>query len=191
MYRAELPRLVKIILQALRTWRSGGTPPTTHSNPLIQAALQDQAALGWRSFLEGLPCNKWTLAQEAYASQDKRQLRFSPGLWASQLIRWVWEIPWALWEHRNDWLHEKQHYDPAMAPVDKAIRDQLRLGTVGLDQETAVFFNANKDDVLHQHPENRRAWLKRVRKARQRDSERAMRRMFLGFFSSAQASAQT
>jgi hypothetical protein len=54
------PRLVEIILQALRTWRSGGTPPTTHSNPLIQAALQDQAALGWRSFLEGLPCNKWT-----------------------------------------------------------------------------------------------------------------------------------
>jgi hypothetical protein len=88
-------------------------------------------------------------------------------------------------------LHKKQHYDPAMAPVDKAIRDQLRLGTVGLDQETAVFFNAKKDDVLHQHPENRRAWLKRVRKARQRDSERAMRRMFLGFFSSAQASAQT
>jgi hypothetical protein len=179
------PKITEAIVSALRLWRADDDIPTSHSNPLIQAALLDQHAIGWRSFLEGLPCNNWTTAQEAYAATKRPDLPFSPGLWASQLIRWVWEIPWSLWTQRNDWLHRAGTTDPAMAQVDAGIQYQLELGTTGLATRDTDFFNKFKTTILTKHPSDRRAWLTRITAARANDSDRASRRVMARFLASA------
>jgi hypothetical protein len=87
------PQITKTILSALQAWRTDSDSPSSHPNHLIAASLRDQAALGWHSFLEGLPCNAWTDAQTAYTLTNRQHSRFSPGAWASQLVRWVMGIP--------------------------------------------------------------------------------------------------
>jgi hypothetical protein len=179
------PQITKNILSALQAWRIDSDPPSSHPNRLIAAALRDQAALGWRSFLEGLPCNAWTDAQTAYELTNRQHSCFSPGAWASQLVRWVWEIPWALWTQRNDWLHCKETIDRAMGPIDAGIRFQLELGTVGLGTRDANFFDKFKTTILTKHNSDRRAWLDRILAAQANDTDRQSRRIMSRWLASA------
>ena len=84
-----------IICLSLCTWHnSSPLPPIQSNNPLIMTAITQQDNLSWYSFLCGFPAKGWRNVQHEH-----------PLLWMSKLQRRIWEIPWALWEHRNYHLH--------------------------------------------------------------------------------------
>jgi hypothetical protein len=171
------PAITKAILSSLNVWRDNLPPPSSHPKPAIQAALREQAILGWRAFLEGLPSSKWTIAQQQYADLhgSRKRSSFSPGLWASKLIRWVWEIPWALWQHRNELLHASD-VDRTMHDIDRRIRAELDAGPIGLDRSAALLFHFNHRTIFSQSSENRRLFLRRIEYARLHDSTASLSR---------------
>lgn len=185
------PTIVTAIIQNMQRWREGEAPMENHQTSTVRQALQEQSVLGWRSFIEGLPSKKWAEAQATHAQRRKqRQQRFSPGQWASRLIRWVWEIPWQMWEHRNNILHESGVIDPSMQETDRRIREELATGDIGLDPATRAVFNQQRATILQKKPEIRRLWLQRIITARKRDTEVGMRRGLRNWLHSAQPAAR-
>jgi hypothetical protein len=82
------PQITAAILDGLDTWRYNTIPAT--SNQLFT----HQHTMGWKSFLDGFHSTQWGQAQQRYVSMLGRP--FSVSLWSSQLIRWVWQIPWKM-----------------------------------------------------------------------------------------------
>ena len=112
----------------------------------------------------------------------------SPLLWMSKFQRRVWEIPWKLWEHRNQALHgdgslihiqEKRN-------IDFAIMREWSIGNHNIDARFRNLFQGRIQDRLRDSNEAKRLWLASVWSARDmiadadggRDSEECTSSLF-------------
>jgi hypothetical protein len=90
------------------------------------------------------------------------------------LIRWVWEIPWVLWQHRNKVLHASD-VDRTMHDIDCRIHAELDAGPIGLNKSAALLFHFNHRTIFSQSSENRCLFLHHIEYARMHDSTAAIR----------------
>jgi hypothetical protein len=171
------PAIVSELCGRLLAWKKGQAHDGNQEDPLVQAAVEEQVQLGWRAMVEGIMSKKWAAAQQGYA--NKKGFRFSKGLWASKVIRWIWEIPWKQWEHRNEVLHGTSSSSPEMEEIDRRIREELQAGDRGFDANSKLLFQAHKTTIVTALPAVRKAWLRSVVLARKKaeDQHAAMRRL--------------
>jgi len=117
--------LVATIIQVLQDWRAD-TETTMPTDPTLCAAVESLLEVGRRAFMDGFHALERANAHESISTGRK----ISKQLWASKTIRWIWEAPWTMWEHRNDTLHRTNQIDPAMQTIDAQIREELSMGAL-------------------------------------------------------------
>jgi hypothetical protein len=91
------------ILEGLRFWLNPCHEPAelpVDTQPLYHA----HEDIGWGNFLEGFPHIDWQSRQEKYYSDIGSQR--SGALWNAGLIQELWKIVKALWDDRNEVMHQ-------------------------------------------------------------------------------------
>jgi hypothetical protein len=97
------PGVATAICWQLRTWHSANPPePQMSDYPGLREVLELQDLLGWQPLLEGRPACGWAELQHCYLLWLGR--RRSGRRWLTALIKKLWEITWAQWDHRNSIL---------------------------------------------------------------------------------------
>jgi hypothetical protein len=96
--------LIIAIKRDLDAWKTDQFAPSiSYLAPVEQAAIIHQRTIGWRSFLEGFISVKWeAILEQSYA---ENQLRRSPLLGLSKLIKSNWKFCADVWQSRNSQLH--------------------------------------------------------------------------------------
>jgi hypothetical protein len=130
------PDLQEVILNYLNGWRYG----TTDDLPIpygLNQLIDQQNAIGWKSFLEGWTGSEWEATQQAHYNLIRS--RKSGKRWVISLIKKMWEVAWDLWEHRNSILHNKENAvsDESIRTLNRKIRSQfiqLQADNLDLDQ---------------------------------------------------------
>ena len=98
------PEMKEVICLSLQAWHNGTPlPPVYTNNPQLLSAIRQQDSLTWYSFLCGFYSRNWRAVQRDHLLHIRSSK--SSLLWMSKLQRRIWEIPWKLWEHRNNQLH--------------------------------------------------------------------------------------
>jgi hypothetical protein len=166
------PDMIEIICARLDVWRSN-TPlqlPQTAIPQVVMDAMMEQDSIGWNNFVSGFISKKWVVIQQAYLS-DIGSMR-SPILWISRFQKRIWEIPWQLWQHRNEFLHNDGktiHFKEAAA-INNEIRKELNISGHGLPDKYQHLFQLSLEDRLKQPIEIKRDWLMSVWVARDHHS---------------------
>jgi hypothetical protein len=151
------PTLIHAIIAGLTAWRTQSDLPSTVP-PLLSKAINSQHQIGWQAFLLGFISYQWANAQQESCPNSS----FSPNLWTSKLIRWTWQIPWAMWQNRNSILHDLQSHHPVDTTVNHAIEVELKLGETGLDPLTRAMFCKHYSSILNAPLPIRQAWLRSI-----------------------------
>ena len=161
-----LPDLTTTIIEALNHWRTGEpiNPPTsTYPNLGATAAAQTQA--GWRHFFEGTPVIGWAEIQQQHLEWLGR--RQTGKRWLIALIQKMWDIAWDLWEQRNKILHNVDE-GIEIAAMNEEIRELFLVGSRCVPPYARPLFSTGVNHILNTPPDHRRAWLQRVRSAKER-----------------------
>ncbi len=93
--------------------------------------------------------------------------KFYGRVWATRLIIQLWELPWGMWEHRNDILHNttSQRQRQERANLRQKIRAQFCQGDEDI-LTTDKYLLEDKDKVLAYDLPNTIDWLIKIKGAR-------------------------
>jgi hypothetical protein len=171
------PSMTAIICNSLRSWRSGVPLPVPSNNvpAIIIEAMVEQDGIGWFNLLNGFISKKWRIIQKAYL-KDLGSFK-SPQLWISRFQKRIWEIPWQLWQHRNEFLHNDGttiHFQE-IAAVNREIRTEYLQRGQGLPDHYQYLFHGQLDELLSQNIFHKQEWLKSVWAAREHHTPDARR----------------
>ena len=116
---------------------------------------------------------EWRIIQHQFM-KSKRDPRSSI-LWMTKLQRRIWEIPWLLWEHRNNILHGDNNSDHIQdkRDTDLAIIKEWNIGTQNLSSQFHTLFRGGINERLQDSMEYKRLWLISVWSARSYEIQRS------------------
>ena len=162
------PHMTEIICSSLRAWREGVRLPypTTEIPLIVMEAMVEQDNIGWYNFSNGFISRKWRMIQKAHL-KDIGSMK-SAILWISRFQKRIWEIPWILWQHRNDFLHNdgKTVHFQEIAAINRSIRSEYRLTGNGLPDSYQHLFQDDVDELIEKTISTKQAWLMSVWVAR-------------------------
>jgi hypothetical protein len=84
---------------------------------LLQKAIADQERIGWHLAMRGYLSNYWRFA--VYANRHLAEDNDKRESWVRKTIMLLWDFAHAMWEHRNDVLHDTY----TQLEVSRAMRD--------------------------------------------------------------------
>ena len=92
----------------------------------------------------------------------------SPILWILRFQKRIWEIPWLMWQHRNEFLHNdgKTIHFQESAAINREIRKEYLLTGNGLPQPYQHLFQGNEEELINQSSFIKQEWLMSVWVAR-------------------------
>ena len=162
------PDFSTTICDALLAWHDGRTLtiPQTSGNTLIQSATRSQNRIGWQGVINGFLSIKWRLVQEEHLIRTKST---RPAiLWMALFQRRIWMIPWAMWEHRNQFLHQQKVLHPTeISALNSEISLEWATGIGDLPQNRySHLFHGNLLNRLKDTPHFKQLWLASVWAAR-------------------------
>ena len=110
---------------------------------------------------------EWARAQQEYYQWIGS--RRTGKRWVIALIKKLWQIAWDLWDNRNEFLHKTNMAADLSGAVslDKAIREECRLGSGGLPAVVQTTFPKDIDKLINAPLLQRKSWLVLVRAARE------------------------
>jgi hypothetical protein len=161
------PDMREVIIEQLNTWRDNPTqPPRIIEKGMTRLAQEEQSTIGWDQMLQGFTSLQWKEIQA-------RHLRSigswkSPILWISKFQKRIWEIPWMLWQHRNEFLHSDGstiHYQETVA-INNEIRAEYNIRGGDLPVSYLYLFQQPMEVLLNQPIITRCEWLASVWSAR-------------------------
>jgi hypothetical protein len=160
------PDLALAILTHLRDWRlQRPTTPLSVPDDVLEV-MSNQDQIGWWSFLLGRVHHSFADIQTNYYQSQGSQRTGRP--WLTSLIKQVWEVSFAMWEHRNS-IHHSGH-SPHTANQLHCLRaqaqEELDLGTMGLLPQDHHWMDY-PDKVLQFDLADLRLWYTSVKLARQ------------------------
>lgn len=166
------PHMTQIICSSLKAWRNGlQLPyPSTDVPNIVRAAMVEQDNIGWYNFITGFISNKWRIIQQAHL-KDLGSMK-SAILWISRFQKRIWEIPWVLWQHRNEFLHNDGatlHFQETAA-INRSIREEYDIGGNNLPATHQHLFHDNVDELLRKNITTKQIWLMSVWSARDHHS---------------------
>jgi len=96
------PTLRNNIIKGLTRWNQNKDQNTREDR---SKAAQEQDILGWDLVLEGAISKKWRIQQEAHWKMYKSWK--SSKQWTTELLKWLMNTAWDMWQHRNQALHKE------------------------------------------------------------------------------------
>jgi hypothetical protein len=166
------PHMTQIICSSLKAWRNGlQLPyPSTDVPNIVRAAMVEQDNIGWYNFITGFISSKWRVIQQAHLKELGSMK--SAILWISRFQKRIWEIPWVLWQHRNEFLHNDGatlHFQETAA-INRSIREEYDIGGNNLPATHQHLFHDNVDELLRKNITTKQIWLMSVWSARDHHS---------------------
>lgn len=178
--------LIQALIDNLNAWRNR-TPFPDHAfdDNLVNQALLRQDEIGWRGALDGFLSNKWREAQHQYLHSIKSRRKSL--YWMSRVQRLIWELVFAMWNHRNNHLHgdnDKLHQVELRA-LDQETQNEWNAGLNGLNRrDYGNLFKGSLQQRLDANINDKRMWLATVwmaREAHQEGTRRNINRASLDF----------
>ena len=162
------PHLAEIICTSLRAWRNKERLPfPTRDIPIIvMEAMVEQDSIGWYNLTNGFISKKWRTIQKAHF-KDIGSMK-SPILWISRFQKRIWEIPWQMWQHRNEFLHNdgRTIHFQEIAAINCSIRTEYNMSWNGLPESYQHLFRGDIENLIEQNIHIKQAWLMSVWVAR-------------------------
>ena len=162
------------ICNSLAAWHDDVqlTTAQTPGNSLIQAARQDQRRIGWYGMLNGFTAKRWRGVQREHLLATKSTK--SAILWMAKFQRRIWIIPWTMWDHRNQFLHQTTALHPTeIAALSDAISVEWNVGLDNLPRNRySHLFRGNLQHRLNNTPYFKQLWLASVWSARDSTNRR-------------------
>jgi hypothetical protein len=167
------PELTKAMISGLQNWWYGH-PFNTPTNHNVYCTISQQSDIGWGNLLEGWMVIEWeTLQQEYY---DLVQSRRTGASWSAMLLQRLWRISRALWEHRNEILHQQENIVTQVQELSlhrKIQRQYVDLSQMSLGPEDSYLCSFPIQELLKKSWVYKSEWSKpaeiviaRVRKSR-------------------------
>lgn len=105
------PDILRVIISRLKTWSypSNENFRYTSMDDRVRKALYEQDRIGWTQFLYGRLTSLWLDPQDRWLVSIATKWKRSLDRWFVQVIKGVMEIPWQMWEHRNNYYHDPLH----------------------------------------------------------------------------------
>ena len=161
------PEIQLIILQYLQSWRNQQQPKYNPSNPTLQSALQEQRHIGQLQFLEGFWSQKFHACQKCHLNNINSVQ--SSQLLLSKTQRRIWQIAWSLWEHRNNFLHDrnKSFHPKEINDIKLEIKYEWSKGIDELSNKYSTLFSKPLQHILELSHIDKLNWLVTVWTARE------------------------
>jgi hypothetical protein len=134
----------------------------------FQKMAQDQEAIGWWRFMEGMICKCMREIQSLYHFREGTFL--SPERWAQGLILKLLEATHGQWIYRNIQIHNSVTGMQATLQkkaIQWEIEGQMELGTAGLLEEDHWMMEVNLGDMESNSGEQEEYWLVATKAARE------------------------
>ena len=145
--------------QLERMEKQNPTPHARRQQASIREASEDQNLIGWHNLISSFISKQWRLIQQTHLKEIGSMK--SPILWISRFQRRIWEIPWALWQHRNEFLHNDGttiHFQETVA-INNEIRAEYETRGGNLPVSYLHLFRHPLDTLLTLSIFSRREWL--------------------------------
>ena len=160
--------LLGAIRKELHAWRHNLPLPNVDSLPtLLQRAIQEQRAIGWKQFLEGLIGKTWSQYMDRFYRM--RQSKRKSTTWAARLISYNWKFVFQIWEFRNKQLHHTERIREleGMTTVIDAIKAEWNIGIGHLPaSQFSHHFKLPLEQLLKKDHEYLKTWLMIIRQGR-------------------------
>ena len=96
----------------------------------LEEAISDQNHIGWGNAFKGRISTLWGDVQmqhyrEKYRDTDKPK-HLSPTWWASEFLRQLLYMSLHAWQHRNDYLHDRERTSKRMQERANAVEDMAK-----------------------------------------------------------------
>ena len=157
------PEMQEIIIKSIKAWRNPSPNNFTETGNLaIHQALAEQDVIGWNNLFNGFISSQWKIIQQKYLREIGSMK--SPILWISRFQRRIWEIPWALWQHRNGFLHNDGttiHFQETVA-INNEIRAEYGIRGGDLPVSYLHLFQHPIEVLIKQSIFSRCEWLTSV-----------------------------
>ena len=136
-------------------------------NASLQRCLNAQSHIGITNMMEGMITSDWAEEQQKYYTSSRS--RKTGHRWAVGLSAQLWNIIYAMWEHRNHVLHQEKEIESlsGMDIVQAAIKVELQRGLSTLDPLYYSYFNINTQNIANMTTVEARNWLVLIRRARE------------------------
>jgi hypothetical protein len=161
-----MPAIREAILTCLQDWRDGNPICLSNLHPDVIDTVLEQNTIGWKNFLEGLPCSGWANLQQQYYNSKGR--RWSSTKWMTGLLKKLHNLAWHQWDHRNKVKHitDKPRDKLAESQLNWEITHLLLQGAGGLPACHRYHFRHSLPSLLGKSLDYRKAWLKNVLEAK-------------------------
>ena len=129
--------------------------------------MRDQQHIGHLQFIEGFWSIKFNQCQKLHFKNINSTQ--SSQLLLSKVQRRIWKIAWALWEHRNNFLHDrnKSFHPQEIKDVVNEITFEKQKGLDTLSNKFHTLFSKSLQQLLDQLHINKLNWLVTVWTARE------------------------
>ena len=134
----------------------------------FQRMAQDQDAIGWRRFMEGMICTHMRRIQSQYHYREGT--RVNPKRWAKGLILKLLEVTHGQWLYRNVQIHDSVAGTQATLrkeEIQREIEEQMEMGTEGLLDDDLWMMEVNLGNMETTAGEQEEYWLVAIRAARE------------------------
>ena len=123
-----------------------------------------QCSITFRS--DKLPVDWATLKQQHYIKIKSRKTGHR---WAVGLSSQLWTIIFAMWDHRNQVLHQTGQIDAlsGLGLVKQAIRTEIQRGLLTLDPLYHTYFTYTDSQITNLKSVDARNWLVLIRRAKE------------------------
>ena len=134
----------------------------------VRQLIGKQLQIHPMALLQGRLCIGWQQAQQN-AFRNYSPWR-SGKAWAYSTVKALWQLSYAIWNHRNTILHQKQENHPDVNPddIDLSILEEWTIGPDPTwDQASrSLFLGTTCENLLNKPINHRIQWLYYVRLAR-------------------------
>ena len=154
--------IITVIVRNLKKLRQiGGIYGHHYKDIKLRIALKAQDRIGWDHFMLGCINKQWSIPQDQHCRDFKS--RRTGERWATNLLKELWNIHWAMWNHRNEALHSTVNH-PVLGSrrFDKEISCELKKGCALLDSTERYLFAVTMDDVKEWTAQRKQKWLRTV-----------------------------
>jgi hypothetical protein len=128
--------------------------------------IEDQNKIGWRQIYYGRIAKKLIQAMDQhYRKVNANEFKYSGERWARQLIQNIWDVVLALWQTRNDTIHQteaRQQEKQRIEKMEKRVRRCYNFKEELQHGERARWFTDTVEDMLKKDARFIDSWTKAV-----------------------------
>ena len=147
-----------------------------HLQSIVSQAINEQYDIGWGNALRGLLSDRWAQATATHHIPNRYDIDTGNGH-VYRTIRAVNNFTQEIWTARNQQLHKRDNEFAARirTPIDAVIKELYNQPEL-LHSSDRFRCNTALSTILNYNPTNKRSWVRRVERAKERYVEYQKRR---------------